>query len=85
MRLIGTFTLGLFISLSLAASAITVSYNKSSGKYHFTSCKWAKKCNKHCIEIPLEEAIKKGGTPCKICRPPFVNSKIIFSDIHENP
>jgi hypothetical protein len=61
--------LGLFFSFAVAAG-LTVAYNTSSGKYHRPSCKWAKRCTANCIEISLEEAVTRGGIPCRVCRPP---------------
>lgn len=53
--------------LPAMAEAQMVAYNTSSGKYHHVACKWAKKCTKNCIMIDKQEAIKRGGVPCKVC------------------
>lgn len=70
MKTLTTFFIGLFVSLSLAASSLTVSFNQKTHKYHYATCTWAKRCTVNCIDIPLKEAIERGGVPCKICRPP---------------
>ena len=43
-----------------------VAFNTNSGKFHELNCPWAKKC-KHCIKILKQDAIKRGGKPCKAC------------------
>lgn len=45
----------------------TVYFNTNSYKYHAMSCTWATRCTRNCIEIPLSEAITRGGVPCKVC------------------
>lgn len=73
MRRIGTLTtilLGIFFSISLATSSLTVAFNQKTYKYHYQSCTWAHKCTVNCIDISLSEAIAKGGVPCKVFRPP---------------
>jgi hypothetical protein len=64
------FFIGLFFSLSLAASSLTVAFNQKTHKYHYTGCPWANRCTVNCIDIPLKEAIERGGIPCKVCHPP---------------
>jgi hypothetical protein len=44
-----------------------VSFNTSTLKYHGVNCRWARKCTKNCVVIPLSEAIQRGGVPCKVC------------------
>ena len=44
-----------------------VMYNTKTGKYHNLSCVWALKCTVNCIKIDKEQAIKRGGIPCKVC------------------
>ena len=70
MKTLTTFFLGLFVSFSLAASTLTVAFNQKTHKYHYTYCTWAKRCTVNCIDIPLKEAIERGGVACKVCRPP---------------
>ncbi len=62
--------LGFFISLVFSQDTLIVAYNKKSHKYHYLSCVWAERCTRNCIDIPLGEAIDRGGIPCKVCRPP---------------
>lgn len=62
----------LFLVLSLMIHPLNdpiYKYNTSNGKYHRLSCKWAIKCTTNCIEIPLSEIKKRGGIPCKVCKP----------------
>jgi hypothetical protein len=70
MKTLTAFFLALFVSVALAASSLTVAFNTKSHKYHYTTCSAAKRCTRNCIEIPLAEAIERGGVACKICRPP---------------
>ena len=73
MQRAGKFTaifIGFLFSFSLAASSLTVAFNQKSYKYHYLTCTWAHKCTVNCINIPLAEAIDRGGVPCKKCRPP---------------
>lgn len=44
-----------------------VVYNTKTGKYHAPYCQWAKKCTVNCIKIDKQEAIRRGGVPCKVC------------------
>ena len=44
-----------------------VMYNTKTGKYHNLRCVWALKCTVNCIKIDKEQAIKRGGIPCKVC------------------
>lgn len=45
---------------------ITVHITKTGSKYHRANCKHLKSD----IEVTLEEALSKGLTPCKTCKPP---------------
>lgn len=72
MKTLTTFFLGIFVSLSLAASSLTVAFNQKTHKYHYLSCAAAKRCTVNCIDIPLKEAIARGGVPCLRCNPPAV-------------
>lgn len=75
--------LGLLCSFAFASSTLTVAFNTNSYKYHYTSCRWAKKCTVNCIEITLKEAVDRGGIPCKVCKPPHsVVSHVDFSAAH---
>ena len=62
--------LGVFVAVSIAASSLTVVFNTRSHKYHYTSCAAAKRCTVNCVEIGLDEAVRRGGVPCRVCRPP---------------
>ena len=44
-----------------------VAFNTQSRKFHRLSCRWAKKCTKNCVVIPLSEAIRRAGVACKVC------------------
>lgn len=62
--------LGLVVFSAMVAYAAVelVMFNVESHKFHNVDCQWAKKCTKNCIKIGLDEAIKRGGVPCKVCR-----------------
>lgn len=71
MRKISTVVLlGLFVSLAFSADTLIVAFNTQTHKYHYLSCKWAKRCTVHCVDMPLSKAIREGGVPCKVCHPP---------------
>ena len=44
-----------------------VIFNQHSLKFHDPNCAWAHRCTRNCISVPLSEAIKQGGAPCKVC------------------
>jgi len=44
-----------------------VMFNQHSLTFHDPNCVWARKCTRNCISVPLSEAIKQGGVPCKVC------------------
>jgi hypothetical protein len=44
-----------------------VAFNTSTLRYHGLGCRWARKCTKNCVTIPLSEAVRRGGIPCKVC------------------
>lgn len=52
---------------SKPAAEEIVSFNVHSLKYHCQTCTWAKRCTRNCISIPLSEAKRRGGVPCKVC------------------
>lgn len=56
--------------LSLAADYKYVG-SKSSDKYHYPDCKWAKKISaKNLVTFKTaQEALKAGYVPCKVCKP----------------
>ena len=47
--------------------------SKKSNKYHYPSCRWAKKIKASNLIIfsSVGEAKRAGYVPCKVCRPPF--------------
>ncbi len=47
--------------------ASQVAFNEASLKYHTPSCLWVKRCTVNCICLPLSEAQRRGGVPCKVC------------------
>ena len=56
----------LLVSLNLSAQTV---YKTPSGtKYHLSGCRMVKNVSSY---LNVEHAIRKGLTPCKICRPPF--------------
>ncbi len=59
------------VCLSLAADYKYVG-SKNSNKYHYPTCKWAKKISsKNLVTFKTaEEAVKAGYIPCKVCKPP---------------
>ena len=57
----------------IATNVLASSYmgNSNTGKFHYSSCRWAHKIAPH-NRVPLnsrEEAIEMGFVPCKVCRP----------------
>ncbi len=60
-------TLLTFLMLSCACFAETVFFNTKTHKFHNFSCQWAAKCTKNCIKIERQQAVKRGGVPCKVC------------------
>jgi uncharacterized caspase-like protein len=45
---------------------VTVAFNPKTNIYHQLDCRWAKVC-KTCIQISIEEALKRGGRASKTC------------------
>ncbi len=45
----------------------TVFLNTRTLKFHSLSCEWARKCTRHCVRVSREDALKRGGVPCKVC------------------
>ena len=53
---------------ALAASGDTIVYITDTGeRYHQTWCQYLSQ-SKH--EVTLQEAVNRGLTPCKVCKPP---------------
>jgi len=44
-----------------------VAFNVETKKYHCLDCRWAIKCTRNCIEIPLSKAKRRKGVACKVC------------------
>jgi hypothetical protein len=44
-----------------------VLFNTKTLKFHAASCEWAHKCTRNCVRVSREEAVKRGGMPCKVC------------------
>ncbi|GBE00348.1 hypothetical protein BMS3Abin07_02399 [bacterium BMS3Abin07] len=67
---IAIFFLLLFVPSVFAAQFRA---SRNSNKYHYTSCRWAKKIKPYNLIIfeSPEDAIKAGYIPCKVCRPPL--------------
>lgn len=61
----------LLASISIAADYQFVG-SKKSDKYHYPTCEWAKKIKPENLVtfISVDEAIKGGYIPCKVCKPP---------------
>ena len=49
------------------AAEETVVFNTATLKYHCADCRYAKVCTSNCIRVPLSEAKRRGGVPCKVC------------------
>ncbi len=65
-----TVVLLLVLAVLTAAPALPeekVAFNVESHKYHCVDCRHAIACTKNCVIIPLSEAKKRGGIPCKVC------------------
>ena len=54
-------------STTVAADDKIVIFNTQTLKYHDPSCTWARRCTRNCVAIPLSEAQRRGGMPCKVC------------------
>lgn len=71
--LISTILLVAFpiIYLSIAADYKYVG-SVNSNKYHYPTCKWAKKIspNNLVTSKTAQEALAAGYVPCKVCKPP---------------
>jgi hypothetical protein len=55
------------VPVAVVAAERMVVFNVHTHKYHEPSCVWAHRCTQSCVTIPLSEAIKRGGIPCKVC------------------
>ncbi len=65
--------LGLVLALSTAliggtaTREETVAFNVETKKYHCLDCRWAIKCTRNCVQVPISEARRRGGVACKVC------------------
>ena len=65
----------LLLTFSIVYLTLAVDYryvgSKSSDKYHYPDCKWAKKISpKNLVTFKTaQEAVKAGYVPCKVCKP----------------
>jgi hypothetical protein len=50
---------------SVEAAERMVVFNIQTLKYHHPSCIWAHRCTRHCVLVPLSEALRRGGVPPK--------------------
>ena len=55
-----------FIFFSLTVKSQTVYKTPSGAKYHVASCRMVKNVSQ---KLTLNDALQKGLTPCKICKP----------------
>lgn len=51
----------------LAEDNPTVLMNTQTLIYHVSSCIWAKKCTRNCIETTKDHALEEGARACKVC------------------
>ena len=76
--LVASGVLFAFIYAKAVASAQAVAENDTyvvpakSNKYHYPSCRWAKKPGSGNLAIfhSAKDALGAGYVPCKVCRPP---------------
>ena len=57
----------LLFGTSAVVFAEAVIFNTKTLKYHSSGCRHAQQCKVNCIKIDKQEAIKRGGVPCKVC------------------
>jgi len=71
--------LSIFLIFAIAATSILIAAeykyvgSKKSNKYHYPSCRWAKKIKPNNLVTfqSAKEAQEAGYLPCKVCRPPL--------------
>ena len=71
--------LAIFLIFAIAATSILIAAeykyvgSKKSNKYHYPSCRWAKKIKPNNLVTfqSAKEAQEAGYLPCKVCRPPL--------------
>lgn len=65
----------LFVSVLFAAdSVVTVCVTANGKKYHFTGCRTLKNSTS-VIELPLEDAKKRGYEPCGVCKSAWLDMR----------
>jgi competence protein ComEC len=70
-------TIVLIIALVATSSLLAADYkyvgSKSSNKYHYPWCQWAKKIKPYNLVTfrSAKEAQEAGYIPCKVCKPPL--------------
>ncbi len=69
---IGILLIFWMVCLSFAADYKYVG-SKTSNKYHYTDCEWAKTilAKKLITFKTVEEAVNAKYVPCKVCKPPM--------------
>lgn len=50
-----------------AAEDPLVSFNVSTQRFHCPTCRHAIACTRNCREVPLSEALARGGVACRVC------------------
>lgn len=74
---IGVLSIVLIFAIAATTILIAAEYkyvgSKKSNKYHYPSCRWAKKIKPNNLVTfqSAKEAQKAGYIPCKVCRPPL--------------
>ena len=81
-------TLGLAALLLIAVHALSAEFwaSKNSNKYHFPTCRYAKKIKPSSLikfNSP-EEAVAAGYIPCKSCEPPVADESRLKVDVKTN-
>lgn len=67
-RIASLFLVFLIVAASIAnAASITVYVTNTGEKYHRGTCRYLRQSK---IAISLDDAIKFGYEPCKVCKPP---------------
>ena len=70
----------LFVSVLFAAdSVVTVCVTAKGKKYHFSSCRTLKN-SASVIELPLEDAKKRGYEPCGVCKSLWLDTRMKASE-----
>jgi len=63
---------GLILIALPALAGRTVYITKTGEKYHLGSCRYLKKSK---IPVDIEEAVRRGYTPCSVCKPGWPEKK----------